>query len=147
MNHKINHLLHLDKQRIIMLMGIPGSGKSTLANEFKKVGYQIVCPDTYRGIISKSKPDRDHWTLSMHESDQEVSKEAWEMAYRESLKALKNGQSIVFDAMHSNAKSRRRLFAQLDKVKIPYYAIFNDVELITAIERNESRFNNGGRLV
>lgn len=147
MKNKYQHLLNINEQRIILLGGIPGSGKSTLAKEFEEAGYKIICPDTYRGIISKGKPERKEWTLAMHESDQSVSKEAWEMAHKEALDALKNGYSILFDAMLHTAKARRKLFSQLDKANVPYYAIYNDVELQTALDRNEKRANEGGRRV
>lgn len=144
---KIAHLLNLKETSIIVLGGLPGSGKSTLAKEFDNAGFKIICPDTYRGIISKTKPNRENWTQAMHEGDQGVSKEAWEMAYKEALESLKNNQSIVFDAMLHTQKARRKFFAQLDRTKKPYYAIYNDVELQTAIDRNEKRASEGGRQV
>lgn len=144
---KVKHLLNLDEQRIILLGGISGAGKSTLAKEFEKVGYKIICPDTYRSIISKTKEGRENWTEAMHESDQTVSEEAWNMAYKDAIRFVQNGESIVFDAMLHTPKARRRLFAQLDKLKVDYYAIYNEVTLKTAIQRNEERERRGGRRV
>lgn len=147
MKNKYEHLLNLNKQRIVMICGVPGSGKSTIANDFKDVGYLIFCPDTYRGIISKTKTGREHWTDAMHESDQYVSAEAWNMAYKEMQKAINNGNSVVFDAMLQTQKSRRSFFGQLNKVKVPFYSIYVDVELETAKMRNAKRAENGGRFV
>ncbi|MNJ90313.1 Zeta toxin [compost metagenome] len=141
------HLLNTDQQKIIALGGVPGSGKSTIAKEFEKVGYKVFCPDTYRGIISKTKPNRENWTEAMHESDQAVSSEAWELAYKEANEALKSGFSIVFDAMLQTQKVRRALFAQFDKNKLPYYSIFSAVEVETAKARNKQRASAGGRFV
>ncbi|AEO93523.1 gp264 [Bacillus phage G] len=135
---RIEHLLNTNTQKIIVMMGIPGSGKSTLAKEFEKNGFKIICPDTYRGIISKTKPGREHWTDAMHEGDQRVSKEAWEMAFKEAKEALKEKKSIVFDAMSQTPKARRRLFSQLG-TKVDYYGVYNVVELETAIDRNSKR--------
>lgn len=147
MRNKYEHLLNLDEQRIITLHGIPGSGKSTIANEFKEAGYEIICPDTFRGIISKTIPGREHWTDSMHEGDQSVSAKAWDMAHKESVRLLKEGKSIVFDALLHTPKARRRLFAQLDKSKVPYFSVYVDTTFKTALERNAIREIQGGRSV
>lgn len=141
------HLLNIEQQRIIMMGGVPGSGKSTITKEFEEVGYKIFCPDTYRGIISRTKPNRENWTNSMHESDQAVSSEAWNLAYKEANEALKAGYSIVFDAMLQTQKARRTFFAQFDKMKLPYHSVFSVVELETAKARNKKRFEEGGRFV
>lgn len=140
MNKRIEHLFKLSNKPIALFFGgVPGSGKSTLAKEFEKNGFKIICPDTYRGILSRQKPGHENWANAMCEGDQSVSKEAWDMAYKEAITSLKNGQSIVFDAMLHNPKSRRKLFAQLDRTKVDYYAVYNDVLVETALERNSKR--------
>lgn len=145
---KIQHLFKLkDTPIAILLGGVPGSGKSTVASEFEKAGFKVICPDTYRGIISKTKPDREHWTQAMHESDQYVSKEAWDMAHKDAVETLKKGQSIVFDAMLQSPKARRKLFAQIDKAKVSYRSVYVITELQTAHDRNEKRAGSGGRKV
>ncbi|MDF2533854.1 MAG: hypothetical protein K0R18_11 [Bacillales bacterium] len=141
------HLLNLETQRIIMLNGIPGSGKSTVAKDFEAVGYKIFCPDTYRGIISRTKPNREHWTDAMHEGDQWLSADAWSLAYKEALEALKQGDSIVFDAMLHTQKARRSFFGQLNKAKVPFYSVCTAVEVETAKARNQKRGDEGGRFV
>ena len=129
------------------MSGIPGSGKSTLSKEFEKNGYVVICPDTFRGIISKGIPGREHWTDAMHESDQSVSSEAWKMAHEAAKKAVQEGKSIIFDAMLHTLKARRSLFGVLNKFKVPFYAVYLDVTLETAKERNRKREQDGGRRV
>lgn len=141
------HLLNLDTQRVIALGGVPGSGKSTVARDFEQVGYKIFCPDTYRGIVSRKKSGREHWTDAMHEGDQFVSAEAWELAYKEAIEAINNGDSIVFDAMLHTQKARRSFFGQMNKVKVPFYSVYVAVELQTALDRNQKRADEGGRYV
>lgn len=147
MSKKYEHLLNLDEQRILCLGGIPGAGKSTIARDFQNAGYEIVCPDTYRGVISRTIPGREHWTDSEHEGDQTVSARAWDMAHREAVELLKAGKSIVFDALLHTQKARRRLFAQLDKSKVPYFSLYVDTTFKTALERNSKREADGGRAV
>lgn len=144
---QINHLLNNNEQRIVLLGGLPGSGKSTLSKYFEEAGYVIICPDTFRGIVSKTIPGREAWTDAQHEGDQSVSGEAWKMAYDESHKALRAGKSIVFDAMLHTAKARRGTKGELVRHKLPFYAIYMDVTLETAKKRNEERGAKGGRQV
>ncbi|MNC03770.1 multifunctional tRNA nucleotidyl transferase/2'3'-cyclic phosphodiesterase/2'nucleotidase/phosphatase [compost metagenome] len=145
MYKKIQHLFDTNEQKIILMGGIPGSGKSTLSKQLSEAGYVIICPDTFRGIVSKSIPGRELWSEAQHESDQSTSAEAWKMAYREAKNALKDGKSIVFDAMLHTAKARRGTMGEFKGFKLPFYAIYLDVTLETAKQRNAERGANGGR--
>lgn len=147
MKNKYEHLLNLNEQRVVLMSGIPGAGKSTIADDFREAGYIIVCPDTYRGVISKTIPGREHWSDAMHEGNQSVSREAWDLAQKEAIEFLKEGKSIVFDALLHTPKARRKLFAKLDRVKVPYYSVYVDTTFKTALERNAKRGENNGRSV
>lgn len=149
MRHQCEHLLNPNPnaQGIVVLGGLPGSGKSTLARDFIDAGYEWINPDTYRGILSRERKGHAEWTQAQLESDQSVSHGAWEMAYAKAREALEKGRSIVFDAVLHTPKARRRLLNQLIRFKIPRYAVYLDVTLETAKERNDRRFDNGGRRV
>jgi predicted kinase len=143
---KLQKILDDPRPKIVFMGGLPGAGKSTTAKRFEEAGYLIACADTYRGVLSKRRyPDRKDWTDAMHESDQSLSGDAWGMVHQNARRAIEDGQSVVIDGLLHTAKARRRLFAQFNKLKVPYYAVYLDVTIKTAITRNSNRMAQGGR--
>lgn len=135
---KIEHLLNLEEQRIVLLGGIPGAGKSTLSKRFKEVGYEIVSPDEERLLLAQKE-----FVEFNERQDGEVlekySKQAWINAKIKFDKLISKKKSILFDATLTTKKQRRQVKSWLDGKSLEAISIYLDVEVETAIERNLKR--------
>ena len=115
--------------KVIMGIGIPGSGKSTVLKKFsEKNGYLYICPDDIRAELTGDA------------GDQSKNREVWAAAYGRTSAALKDNQTIVFDATFANQNQRRDFisFAKengADKIQ----GVYLDVPLSVATERNIGR--------
>lgn len=117
-----------------IMCGIPGSGKSTFCEEYKRV-------HPYLKVIS-----RDEIRFSMlSKEDNYFDKEdaVLEKFYSDIRQALEDGFDVIADATHITDKARA---ATLNAVKdiveqhnILTKVFWKDVDLATALERNEKR--------
>ena len=82
-----------------MLVGIPGSGKSTFAkNQYGN--YKILSSDEFRKILGD-------------ENDQSKNDLVFKMMFTATVEALKNGESVVYDATNLTSKRRKNLITRL----------------------------------
>lgn len=86
----------------VMLVGAPASGKSTWAEKMCR-GYVIVSSDAIRG------------ELYGDESIQGDPAKVFEIAHERILKAIENGQAVVFDATNMKYKNRMAIMRKLEK--------------------------------
>ena len=73
---------------LYLTVGAPGSGKSTFSKKFVENDDNIIriCPDEIRAVIGHS------------ESDQSVSKKAFELTRHQARMFLKDGKNVIIDA-------------------------------------------------
>ena len=117
-----------------IMCGIPGSGKSTFCEEYKRV-------HPYLKVISR---DEIRFFL-LKEGDNYFDKEdeVLEKFYSDIRKALEDGFDVIADATHITVKARAAtLNAVKDVIKqhnIITKVFWKDIDLATALERNEAR--------
>ena len=95
---------------LIVMCGPAGSGKSTWAQEYAKShnGYIIVSTDAIRQLVFGDA------------NDQRNPKLIFDFAYNNIEEFLKDGCSVIFDAMNLRAKDRRaviRRFKDIASIK------------------------------
>ena len=114
--------------KLIMMVGVPGSGKSTWVQNNKSETDVLVSRDAIR--FAMLKEDEDYFA---HES--EVFNEfIWRIA-----DALAEDKTVIADATHLNKKSRALVLDKVRKLADEIEAVMIDVDLITALERNDNR--------
>jgi len=112
---------------LILMIGIPGSGKTTLRNKITS-GMTLICPDDFIGYTK-----RDPWTPR-------AAREAWRKADILLKECLQKGEElIVFDATFVNPKKRSKYIRMAQKYNTDIAAIYCQVPLSVAIQRNASR--------
>ena len=113
---------------LMIMIGIPGAGKSTWCKEnIKSPMQKYVSRDEIRFSLLK-------------EEDEYFSKEneVCQIFYDTITKYLKEGYSVVADATHLNAASRKKLINNIegyDKV----FGMYIDTPLQKCLENNEKR--------
>lgn len=117
-----------DKQRFIMLVGIPASGKSTVAEDLKRDRDDIIylSSDKLREELLNDVNNQDNNSLVFVE-----------MAKR-TREALKDGKHVIYDATNISRKKRRGLLQQLPK-NIEKIVIYMATPYKTIVERNQNR--------
>jgi protein phosphatase len=114
--------------KLIMMVGVPGSGKSTWVQNNKSETDVLVSRDAIR--FAMLKEDEDYFA---HES--EVFNEfIWRIA-----DALAEDKTVIADATHLNKKSRALVLDKVRKLADEIEAVVIDVDLVTALERNDNR--------
>lgn len=110
----------------IMLVGLPGSGKSTYANKFN--GYAVISSDAIRAEISNV-------------NDQTINDVVFRTMFDRTVKALKNGEDVIYDATNINAKKRRNLLKELKSrvTGVSYYCHVIVCDLFECLKRNDER--------
>lgn len=105
--------------KLIMPIGIPGSGKSFFIENLK-LEYKIISPDEMR---------RERSDIS----DQSLNTEIWEEVKSLTISLLKEGSSVVVDAVNTSTFYRRKFIENLPEcVK---FALIFDVHPEVACER------------
>ena len=127
----------MNSLKMIVLVGCPGCGKSTYAKTLADADptLLIVCPDTFRAILGTG------------ESDQSVSRQAFEMAYDAANDALLNGSSVIVDATNMHRKARKSFLDIAKRHNANKIAHVFELDKATLLERNKNRGLQGGRNV
>lgn len=112
---------------LVFIIGLPGSGKSTFARKHFPQEC-IVSTDALRGALSNNQ------------ANQLVSEEAFNIATNIVRSRLKNGQTVVIDAMNLSQSSRAR-FTSIAK---EYHC--ETVGILLDISPEQSRVQNKQRL-
>ena len=112
--------------RFIMMVGIPASGKSTKAQDLaKKTGALIISSDDLRHELFEDVNCQDRNTELFQEMN------------RRTIKFLKMGESVIYDATNLSSKRRKALLTQIPKgvfkcciymVATPYQAEIRDID-------------------
>lgn len=112
-----------------MGIGIPGSGKTTALKPFAEQNqYVYLCPDDIR------------IELTGNSADQSKNREVWTKAHERVADALKNGETVVFDATFARDSERKNFISfarEHGATKIQ--GIVADVSFEIACERNLAR--------
>ncbi len=112
LNNSTNEIVPLKQQEVVITIGYPASGKTTLVN--------------------KTFGNNDRYVI-IHGDDYKTSKKMIQV----SLKYLKDGKSIIFDATNPT-KEKREEYIQFIKTNFPN-VIIRCVHLSTSIEEAMSR--------
>nr|MBR6778351.1 ATP-binding protein [Clostridia bacterium] len=96
----------------IMLMGIPASGKSTAAAEYKKRGYAVFSSDEIR---AETEEKLKSGALVMP-SNTNLNAMVFDHIKALTVKALKEGQSVVLDATNLGRKRRMNFKNALGRI-------------------------------
>lgn len=113
---------------LIMTVGLPGSGKSTLAHKLAK---------QYKAEVFSSDALRKE--LYGSEAVQEHNEKVFDILTRRMIEALKEGKSVVFDAMNISSKNRRHTLRILSKYVDKKIAFLLATPFEMCLERNNSR--------
>lgn len=109
---------------LVVLVGIPGSGKSTYAQAHFRT---IISPDTIR---------LDRFGEAFN---REYEDEVWREAYARTAERLAAGQVVCFDATSATPRRRRMLIALAETAQRPAVAVYFDIPIDTAWDRNAAR--------
>ncbi|MEK7511362.1 MAG: ATP-binding protein [Patescibacteria group bacterium] len=114
---------------VIMGMGIPGSGKTTYLKPLaERYGFTYVSPDEIRAELTGSA------------TDQSRDEDVWTLARARIAQALEGNASVVMDATFSITRYRAEFVDFLREAGAHMViGIVAEVELETALERNQSR--------
>ena len=124
------------KVSLILLVGLPGAGKTTYANKYVR---------EHKNTIHLSS---DSIRLQMYgkESIQGNPADVFSVMQKRAVKALNDGQSVVYDATNITRKDRSNIINVCPKyVKIECHIIWAPIE--TCIERDASRERTVGKAV
>lgn len=93
-----------DTVRFIMMVGIPASGKSTKARDLaRKTGALIISSDDLRHELFEDMNCQDRNTELFQEMNMRT------------IKFLKMGESVIYDATNLSSKRRKALLTQIPK--------------------------------
>lgn len=112
---------------LIMLWGIPASGKSTLAESYKQKGSLVYASD----IIRKE--------LYGDENIQGDANKVFNILHQRVVAALKDGQSVVYDATNLKAKNRRAFLNDTKNIDYHKKCIMVLTPYTTCLQNNASR--------
>lgn len=141
MLEKIKQINDIEGQKYIVLSGLPGAGKSTVCSEFNNIGnYTVICPDDIRLKYARKEFGEDIYESEV-EDLMKYDKQVWMDVKFKVLKALKNGENIIFDSTALNPKRRKQILGYISKeiedvVKI---SLFLDTPVDVAIQQNINR--------
>ena len=90
------------KPKFIIPIGISGSGKSRWIKSLVDLGYEIISPDDIRRELTGDV------------SNQSRNKDVFPIAFQRTIKAINDGNSVIFDATNVNSSHRKRM---LDYIK------------------------------
>ncbi|WP_313811704.1 polynucleotide kinase-phosphatase [Glutamicibacter sp.] len=118
--------LQLPEVGLVLLIGVSGSGKSSFsAKHFGR--FEVLSSDFFRGLVSND------------ETNQKVSKAAFEALEFVAGKRLEAGLFTVIDATNVQQSARQSLIEVARKYDVLASAIVLDVPIKLCFERNEQR--------
>ena len=119
----------MQKQNLIVLIGIPGCGKSTFADHARnEAGMTVISTDEIRE------------ELTGEAGSQERNKDVFPLAYGRTRRALEEGKDVVFDATNVTRSSRKQVLSCIpDRNSIRVTYVWFDVPLAKCIQRNRTR--------
>lgn len=118
--------------QMITLIGCPGAGKTDVATDLVtrvRPGAVLISLEEIRGLVS---PHADN-------ADQDVTAAAVDRLHREVGAYLRNGRSVVIDAINSTEEQRAHLLAIARQTGALAVAVVVVVPLAVARARNELR--------
>lgn len=132
------------KVQFIMLCGLQGSGKSSFSKKFKEKGYNVYSADEERYKLALLKKENKGLYESEINDLQSYSKDAIQNCVDQIIDSLKKGQHCVYDATNTSKKARANILNKIKSSKVDFetIAVFIDVKLETALERNIERANS-----
>lgn len=130
-DYSLLDLSELDDPSVIMLVGIPGSGKSEMAKQVGRLlSIPVLSSDSYRAELSPRQT----------ESDQTVSRDAWNLLFKHAKDSIEYNKSIIIDATHTVERFRSRdirRYRQFGARAVVGLYVVSD--LTTALHRNAKR--------
>lgn len=117
-------------ETVVIMVGLPGSGKTSIAKNMAKLNPKTVHieSDAIRDELFNGKQGR------------EETNKVFEEMFRRTVKAVKEGYNVVYDATNVSYKDRRRLVNSLPKdVKKLCYTVATPIDVCK--ERNSKREN------
>lgn len=130
-DYSLLELAELDHPSVIMLVGIPGSGKSEIAKQVSGLlSIPVLSSDSYRAKLSPLRA----------ESDQTVSRDAWNLLFKHAKDSIDYNKSIIVDATHTVERFRSRdirRYRQFGARAVVGLYVVSDVA--TALHRNAKR--------
>lgn len=129
-------VLSAKKQCFIMLIGLSGSGKTTLAEEIvtknKDCNWKVLSSDKIREDDFGDVNDQTH------------NKEVFELMQNRTLRFLKDGFSVIYDATNLTIKTRKNILIRIQEYKKhnPYLKIKAHVirtPFLTCLKHNAKR--------
>lgn len=117
----------MEKNKFVMVVGIPASGKSTLTEQYKEDGYKIHSSDQLRIEL--------HGDLNGKNATANIFDEL----HKRIITDLKNGESVVYDATNLVSKRRRGFLQQIKKIDCEKVAVVVATPYNDCIDRDRKR--------
>ena len=116
------------KLKFIMMIGLSGAGKTTLAKEIKrKYNYELLSSDALRK------------ELLHDENDQTQNAFIFEEMKKRTIKYLKEGKSVIYDATNLTVKSRRTILNSIKRYDCERIAYVVRTPFRICLENNRER--------
>jgi protein phosphatase len=125
--------IHLPKDSIIVLSGIPGSGKSTFAKKYFKEE-QILSSDYFRKVLGGVFNIKNNLV-----PNQNVSNKVFDLIENLLEERAKHGYLTVIDATNLEWSYIKQWKKIADKYKRNFFIFIFDVDVETALEWNKKR--------
>lgn len=127
----------MSDQKLILLVGPSAAGKSTFAEKYIREN-----PDTL--YLSSDQLRKD---LTGDENNQTVNGQVFGIIKSRTDENLKNGKSVLIDAMGLNPKDRKDHLALAAKYNVPCIAYVFERTKEQLVKNQEKRASKGGRRV
>ena len=114
--------------KFFMLVGLPGSGKSTFGNALaSEENAKLFSSDELRNELLGS------------EDDQSANSVVFSELHKRILKALEDGESVIYDATNISSKNRKNFLQRLNKYDIEKRAVIFATPYEECLRRNAGR--------
>jgi predicted kinase len=117
----------MNRNDIIVLVGLPGAGKSEYAKELAEEGYVICSSDEVRGRMFGNANDQDH------------NAEVFQILHKEIRAHLMDGDSVVYDACNIHSKRRKAFLDTLKDIRCKKSAHVITTPYRSCIDQNRGR--------
>ncbi len=136
----------IDRQLMVLLVGVPGSGKSTFARPLAdRLGAYRLNMDLLRGELygSHNRQEQKEWSRqrwqALEPSERAEFQRQWEAECEQVTANLLAGRSVVVDSSSDSRQSRDRRRQLATRLSIPAVIAWMDVPHDLAINRAVSR--------